>query len=67
MGPGMEVQAFDGLTLFGRRWYFRIVDTGNWETLAPSEGYNSAAARDRTGKRLAKALGAPFVQGKRRA
>lgn len=62
MGPGMEVQTFDGLTLFGRRWYFRVVDTGNWKTLAQSEGYNSRDARDRTARRFG-----PIVPGKRRA
>lgn len=63
MGPGMEVQTFDGLTLRGRRWYFRIVDTGNWEPLAQSEGYNSPAARDKTAERF----GVPVVPGKQRA
>lgn len=65
MGPGMEVQTFDGLTLLGRRWWFRIVDAGNHETLAQSESYNSAAARDKTARRFASALGAPIVKGKR--
>ena len=57
MGPGFEVQTFDRLTLFGRRYYFRIVDAGNHEILAPSEAYNRAYDRDRTANRLAAALG----------
>lgn len=61
MGPGMEVQTFDGLTMFGRRYWFRVVDAGNGEVLASSESYNSAAARDKTGKRFG-----PLVLGKRR-
>jgi hypothetical protein len=66
MGPGMIVQTFDHLTLFGRRWFFRIVDAGNHETLAQSEGYNSSAARDRTAFRFVNALDTVIQQGKRR-
>ena len=66
MGPGMEVQTFDGLTVFGKRWWFRIVDAGNNETLAQSEGYNSRAGRDNTADRFARLLGGKSVPGKRR-
>jgi hypothetical protein len=66
MGPGMRVETFDGLTLLGRRWYFRIVDAGNSEALAQGESYSSAIARDFTARRLAKALSAPLIKGKRR-
>lgn len=61
MGPSMEVQTFDRLTLFGRRWFFRIVDTGNWEKLAQSEPYNSAAKRDKTATRLSRALACAVI------
>ena len=57
MGPGMEVQIFDRLTLRGRRWFFRLVDAGNHETLAQSEAYNSSAARDNTADRFAGVIG----------
>lgn len=43
--PGY-VERFDTLTLFGRRWYFRV-RAANHEKLAVSEGYNSPGARDR--------------------
>lgn len=61
MGPGLEVQTFDRLTLLGRRWYFRIVDTGNSEILAASEGYSRPYGRNETAARLAKALSAPLI------
>jgi hypothetical protein len=57
MGPGLEIQTFDRRGLLGRRFYFRIVDTGNWETLAASEAYNRAQSRDKTANRLAKVIG----------
>lgn len=57
MGPGYEIQTFDRMTLFGRRWYFRVVDCGNWETVAQSEGYNSAKRRDETATNLGMAMG----------
>jgi hypothetical protein len=66
MGPGMEVVTFDGLTFLGRRWWFRIVDTGNRETLAQSEAYNSKAGRDDTADRFARAFGGRPLPGKRR-
>lgn len=66
MGPGIEVQTFDRLTLFGRRWYFRIVDTGNWEILAPSESYTSRAARDKTANRFGSLLRCPVVPERKR-
>jgi len=61
MGPGMEIQKFDRLTLFGRRWYFRIVDAGNGEILASSEGYTRPYARNETAVRFSLALGAPVI------
>lgn len=42
----MRFETFDRLTLFGRRWFFRIVREGNNEPMAQSEAYNSAAKRD---------------------
>lgn len=65
-GATERVEIFDRMTLLGRRWYFRIVDAGNHETLAPSEAYNSAAARDKTANRFARALGCPIVEGRRK-
>lgn len=68
MGTDLEVQAFERRGLLGRRWYFRIVDTLNWSTLATSEAYNTPRARNETGQRLADRLGCPFVpERKRRA
>lgn len=61
MGPGMEVQSFDRGGLFGTRYYFRIVDTKNWKTLTPSQPYKTRSQRDETGKRIAGAMGAPFI------
>lgn len=66
MGPGMKIETFDGLTLLGRRWWFRVVDVQNGQTLAASESYNSAEARNSTATRLSRALVAPIVKGKRR-
>lgn len=65
-GAREKVETFDSVTIWGRRWYFRIVDAFNHETLAPSEGYNSAYARDKTANRLARGLGCPIVEGKRK-
>lgn len=62
----MQVQTFDGLTILGRRWWFRIVDAGNHETLAQSEAYNSAAGRDNTADRFARVFGGRPVPGKRK-
>lgn len=61
----MEVQTFEGLTLLGKRWWFRIVDAGNHETLAQSESYNSRVGRDNTAGRFARLLGGQPVPGKR--
>jgi hypothetical protein len=66
MRPGLEIQTFERTRLLGKRWYFRIVDTGNWETLAPSEAYNSAAARNKTANRLAAAMGCQVVPERRK-
>lgn len=57
MGPAYEVRTFDRLTLFGRRWFFTIYDTGNWERISQSEGYNTKRSRDATANKLAAALG----------
>lgn len=66
MGPAIEIQTFDKLTLFGHRWYFRLVDCGNNEILAASEAYNSKAARNKTANRLAYNLGSAVVASKPR-
>lgn len=56
MGSGLEVQTFERSTLLGRRWFFRIVDTGNWEILTPSQPYKTKRQRDATAKRLASSM-----------
>lgn len=61
MGPGIEIQTFDRLTLLGRRWFFRGVDTGNWEVLFPSQPYKSLAQRNATANRLGRLLNAPVI------
>lgn len=42
----MKFETFDRLTLFGRRWFFRLV-AANGEPVAQSEAYNSAQSRDK--------------------
>jgi uncharacterized protein YegP (UPF0339 family) len=42
----IRFETFDRLTLFGRRYFFRIVRNGNSEPMAQSEAYNRAAPRD---------------------
>lgn len=66
MGPGFEVRSFDRLTLLGRRWFFRIVSMENWKIVSQSEAYNSRAARDQTGSKLARALGGYMIEEKRK-
>jgi hypothetical protein len=61
MGPPYEIQTFDRMKLLGKRWYFRIVDTGNWETVAQSEGYSSPYDRNETANDLSKAAGWPII------
>lgn len=62
MGPGYELRAFDKLTLFGRRYFFRIVSAKNWQIVAQSEAYNSRVSRDSTGNGLAAALGTRMIE-----
>lgn len=66
MRADIEIQLFQSLTLFGLRWYFRAVDTGNHEILFPSQAYKSRAARNKTANRLAYALGCNVTEGKRK-
>lgn len=66
MGQGMEVQTFDRVTIFGRRWFFRIVDANNHETLAQSEAYNSKAGRDNTSDRFARVFGGKPIPWRQR-
>jgi hypothetical protein len=61
MGPPFEIQTFDRLTLVGRRWFFRIVSTRNWEKIAQSESYNRPGARNETAHDLAEASGWPVI------
>lgn len=60
MGPGMEVQTYERVTLVGRRFFFRIVDSGNNERLAASQTYKTQKQRDMTAKRFAGALPCPI-------
>lgn len=61
MGPPYEIRTFDRLGLLGRRWYFRIVDTGNWEIVAQSEAYTRPHARNVTANDLSLATKWPVV------
>lgn len=60
MGPGMEVQTYEHMTMLGRRWYFRIVDTGNHEKLTAGQTYKTQRQRDLTARRFAGALNCPI-------
>lgn len=42
----LRFETFDRLTIFGRRWFFRIVRNGNNEPMAQSEAYNRPEPRD---------------------
>lgn len=66
MGPGMEIQTFErgsrltpGMRMFGRRFYFRIVDQLNHEILAVSQPYKTKKQRDETVRRFARCLQIP--------
>lgn len=65
MGPGMEVQTYECTTLVGRRYFFRIVDTGNNEKLASGQTYKTERQRDLTAKRFAGAIPCPIRKVKR--
>lgn len=65
MGPGVVIETFDRMTLLGPRWFFRIVDTGNSEILAPSQAYKWPYQRNATAKRLADLMRCRVVKGKR--
>lgn len=66
MGPGIAVETFERFTLLGPRWFFRIVDTGNAEILAPSQAYKAPYQRDKTANRLAGLMGCKVVKGTRK-
>lgn len=66
MGPAEAIYTFDRVTLVGRRFFFRIVDTGNHEVLAPSQAYKTQRQRDLTANRLASRMGCPVIKGKPR-
>ena len=63
---GFIIEKYERMTLLGHRWFFRIVDSENYEILAPSQAYKSARARDKTANRLASALNARIVHGRRK-
>ena len=62
MGPAEEIQKFERITLLGRRFFFRIIDCGNNEVLAPSQTYKTRRQRDLTANRLARAIGCAVVE-----
>lgn len=65
MGPSEEVQTFERTNWLGLpRYFFRIVDVGNNEILAPSQTYKTRWGRDKTARRLGKALGCHVVPEK---
>ena len=65
MGPGMEVQTYERVTLIGRRFFFRIVDTNNYEKLTASQTYKTQKQRDITARRFAGLLACPIRKVKR--
>lgn len=66
MGPAVEIQTFEAKGLLGRRFYFRGVDTRNWETLFPSQPYKTKKQRDETATRLAYLMGCAVIPGRPR-
>lgn len=57
----VEIQTFDRTGLLGRRWFFRIVDTGNWEILAASQPYKQPFQRNETATQLGGLLGCQVI------
>jgi uncharacterized protein YegP (UPF0339 family) len=41
--PKLKIEIFPRRAVFGRRWYFRVISTGNGEKVAASEGYHNRA------------------------
>lgn len=54
-----EIVKFSGLTLFGRRWYWRAVARNGRSVAIPGEGFTSAAARDHNLDVTCRILGNP--------
>lgn len=46
MASKLRIELFDRISIFGRRWYFRVVRLGTNERIAASEAYNSPRARN---------------------
>jgi len=63
--PDLRVETFDGLTLLGRRYYFRGVDPKNGKIEFPSQPYKDRRSRDKTAIKLAVAFGTMPVDSKR--
>jgi hypothetical protein len=61
MGPGYEIQSFSKVGILGRRWYFRVVDTGNWEKVMTSEAYNTQRARNETMRSISMSTSWPVI------
>jgi hypothetical protein len=66
MGPAVEIQTFESNKFLGRRYFFRVVDTRNWETLASSQTYKTKKQRDDTALRLSYLMACGILPGKSR-
>ena len=66
MGPGYEIQTFDRLGILGRRWYFRVADTGNHGVILTSEAYNRPGDRNETANQVSLATRWPVIPERKR-
>lgn len=66
MGPAVEIQTFESRKLLGLRYFFRVVDRRNWETLSASQTYKTKEQRNETATRLAYLMGCDVIPGKPR-
>ena len=57
----MYFETYEKLTIFGRRFYFRLRGANN-EIVAHGEAYNSAANRDHGIELVRRASAAPVVE-----
>jgi uncharacterized protein YegP (UPF0339 family) len=65
--PLIRFELFERKTLFGMRYYFRIVREGNNEILAPSQAYKTIGGRDAAINLIKQgAKEAPSVKGVRK-
>lgn len=62
----IRFETFERVTLRGKRWFFRIVASGNNEVLAQSQTYKAARDRDIAIGRIRHGAGdGPCREGKR--